>query len=336
MKPEDDRSPEQRDDIATLIRLAGRRRAVPEEVASRVRAAAHEHWQRELRRRSRARFLWTATGLAAAAALALAIASGLFRAAPPRPPVPGGTVLVESLVGPVSLRDGREARPLAIGAEVPIGSEIETGEEGRVAVRLASGHSVRLDGASRLRLLDRAALTLDRGAAYVDSGAHARAAEPLGLRTPLGEVRETGTQFEVRLTGDAVRIRVREGAVVLLAADGRHEVGAETELLADGRGGARTRGIARHGPGWDWIAGVTPLPDLDGLSARAFLDRIAREGGWTLSFADDEAARIAAATVLRGSVKGLTRDQALEAVLPTCGLAHRIDGGRLIVERSAT
>ena len=336
MNPDDDRSPTPRDDIATLIRLAGRRHAVPEEVAARVRAAAHEHWQGELRRRARARVLWTATGLAAAAALVLAIASGLFRAEPPRPPAPRGTMLVESLVGSAVARDGREVRSLSVGAEVPIGAEIETGEGGRVAVRLASGHSVRLDEASRLRLLDRAALALDRGAVYVDSGALARAAEPLAIRTPLGEVQETGTQFEVRLEGGAVRIRVREGSVTLLAADGRHEVGAKTELVADGRGGARTTEISRHGPGWDWIAGVTPLPDLDGLSARAFLDRIARERGWTLSFADDEAARIAAESVLRGSIGGLSGDQALEAVLPTCGLTHRIDGGRLIVERSAT
>ncbi|HSK80865.1 MAG TPA: hypothetical protein VLQ45_30715, partial [Thermoanaerobaculia bacterium] len=99
MNPEDD-SP---DDVARLIRLAGRRPAVPEDVAARVRAAAHEQWQSGLRRRARARFLWTAGALAAAASIVLAIAWSLSVA----------------------------------------GREIETGEGSREAVRLASGHSVR-------------------------------------------------------------------------------------------------------------------------------------------------------------------------------------------------
>ena len=63
---------------------------------------------------------------------------------------------------------------------------------------------------------------------------------------------------------------------------------------------------------------------------------IAREGGWRLNSPTQETARLAAETLLRGSVEGLTLEQALAAVLPTCGMAHRIEGGRLIVARSAS
>ena len=326
---EDDPSPEPRDEVAMLIRLAGRRPAVPDDVAARVRAAAHEQWQSGLRRRARARSLWTAAGLAAAASVILAIAWSIVRVDPAGPPIPQVSVRVESLAGSVTAGN----RPLQAGAGLPLGAEVETGEDGRVAVRLASGHSVRLDAGSRIRILDRATLALSRGAVYVDSGAHARTAEPLRLQTPLGEVRETGTQFEVRLGADSIRIRVREGSVVLQAADGRHEVGVLTELETDGHGSSRTREISRSGSEWSWIAGITPMPDLEGLSARAFLDRMAREGGWTLHFADEETARLAGETVLQGSVQGLTVEQALEAVLPTCGMVHRIEDGRLIVDR---
>jgi hypothetical protein len=327
--PEDDPTPEPRDDVAMLIRLAGRRPAVPDDVAARVRAAAHEHWQNGLRRRARARSLWTAAGLAAAASVILAIAWSVVRVDPAGAPLPQMSVRVESLAGPAWAGD----RPLQAGASLGPGAEVETGEGGRVAVRLASRHSVRLDAGSRLEILGRATLALSRGAVYVDSGAHARTAEPLRLRTPLGEVRETGTQFEVRLDADSIRIRVREGSVVLRAADGRHEVGALTELETDGHGVSRTREIPRSGPEWSWIAGITPMPDLEGLSARDFLDRMAREGGWTLHFADEETADLAGKTVLQGSVEGLTVEQALAAVLPTCGMTHRIEDGRLIVDR---
>ena len=55
------------DDVATLIRLAGQRPAVPEERIERARPAARTTWQQETRRRSRARYLWGAAALAAAA-----------------------------------------------------------------------------------------------------------------------------------------------------------------------------------------------------------------------------------------------------------------------------
>lgn len=332
MNREHDPAREPRDDVATLIRLAGRRPAVPEDVAARVRAAAHEQWQSEVRRRTRARFLRTATALAAAAVVVLTIAwSFFFRANTAGPPPLEASVRVESLTGPAWVGD----RPLQAGADLSVGAEVETGEGGRVAFRLSSGHSVRLDADSRLRVLGRVALALDRGAVYVDSGKPAGTPEPLSLWTPLGTVQETGTQFEVRLEADSVRIRVREGSVALEAADGLHEVGAGTELEADGRGAA-TREIASYGPEWDWMAGVAPMPDFAGQSVRAFLDRIAREGGWSLHFANEEAARHAAETVLEGSVSGMTPEQALDAVLPTCGMIHRIEEGRLIVDRSAS
>lgn len=308
MKPEDE--------IAALIRLAGRRPAVPEEVAARVRAAAHEHWREGLRRRARVRWLWTGAALAAAALVILAV---VLRVDTSAPPIPQKLVQIELRYGPVGIRDG----------------EIETGEGGRVAVRLLSGHSVRLDSDSRLRILGRTALALDRGTVYVDSGARTRAAEPLLLRTPWGVVRETGTQYEVRVRRGSLRIRVREGLVVLRAADGAiHGVGAAQELEMDGRKLSATREIATHGPEWGWTAGLAPMPDLEGLSARAFLETIAREGGWRLEFADPETARLAAETTLQGSAEGLTPEQALEAVLPACGMSHRILFGRLIVDRS--
>ncbi len=351
MKPEDElaagrppggpEKPDPNDEVAALIRLAGRRPAVPAAAAARVRAATHEHWRRELRQRGRVRALWAA-GLAAAAALALVIG---WQAARSEAPAAGGEVRVEALAGEAWSRQGRlpwdRRRPLVVGASVPAGAELGTAAGGRLAVRLASGHSVRLDARSRVRVLGRAELALDQGAVYVDSGAPAPASrapgsrfEPLRLRTRLGEVHETGTQYEVRLGEESVRIRVREGEVVLEAGDRRHAVGTGIELLADGRGGVRTREIAPRGEDWDWAVDIAPLPTLDGLTARAFLDRVAREGGWTLRFADGEAARLAGEAVLRGTVGGLTPEQALAAVLPTCGLVHRFEGGDLVVGRA--
>jgi ferric-dicitrate binding protein FerR (iron transport regulator) len=347
MKSEDELSPDRddrddhADEVAALIRLAGRRPAAPPDAAARVRAAIHDHWRREVRQRRRVRSLWAA-GLAAAAALALVLGWRVERS---QPSVTGGEVRVEALVGSAWSREGRlpwdRPRPLAVGDEVPAGAELGTEAGGRVAVRLASGHSVRLDAESRLRILGIAELALESGAVYVDSGVPGRQADdrrdPLRLRTPLGEVTETGTQYEVRVgaESESVRIRVREGEVALRAGGKKHRVESGTELEADGRGGARRRQIPRSGAEWGWVvAGIAALPEIDGRTARAFLDQAAREGGWTLRFADGETARLAGETALRGSVAGMTPEQALQAVLPTCGLVHRIEGGDLVVGRA--
>jgi ferric-dicitrate binding protein FerR (iron transport regulator) len=325
------------DEVGELIRLAGRRPAAPPAAAARVRAAVHEHWRGEVRRRARSR-AFRAAGLAAAAVLALVIG---WQVARPGPRGPGGEGRVEALAGTAWVLEGRlpwaRRSPLVPGAVIPGGAEVGTGEGGRVALRLASGHSVRLDAGSRLRILGPAELELDQGAVYVDSRppAAAGASAALRLRTQVGEVTETGTQYEVRVGEESVRIRVREGEVVLQAGGKKHRVESGFELEAGGRGGLRRRQIPRSGAEWGWVTGIAPLPEIDGRTARAFLDQVAREGGWTLRFADEETARLAGETILRGSVAGMTLEQALEAVLPTCGLVHRIEDGDLVVKRTA-
>jgi ferric-dicitrate binding protein FerR (iron transport regulator) len=325
-----------RDDVAALVRLAGKRPAVPVERGERVRAAARAQWQREVRRRSRTRYLWTAAGLAAAASLVLVITllNPLGGTG-----VPSGTEargLVEAVTGPVWAREtgaGEASQPrvLEVGGDILPGSELETAEEGRTAILLASGHSVRLDTSTQLLLLDSGSIALKRGAVYIASGVESTEVESLDVHTPLGVVHEVGTQFEVRLEGESVRVRLREGAVVVRHDDQADEVEIGSELSLEADGTVARREVSTHGPEWEWVAGITPMPDLEGLSARAFLDWVARERGWTLAFADETVARSAGAIVLRGTVERLTLEEALEAVLPTCRMTYRVRDGVLLI-----
>ena len=84
-----------RDDVAALVRLAGKRQAVPRDRADRVRAAARAQWQAEVRRRSRKRHLWAGAGLAAAASLVLAVTLQILPVGPGAPTVSPTPVLVE-------------------------------------------------------------------------------------------------------------------------------------------------------------------------------------------------------------------------------------------------
>jgi hypothetical protein len=147
-----------------------------------------------------------------------------------------------------------------------------------------------------------------------------------------GVVEEIGTQFEVRLDGESVRLRLREGRAILHADEADHDVRAGTELLIDSGGTVTRREISRHGADWGWVGGVAPLRDLEGRTARAFLNWVARERGWTLAFANEIVARSANEIVLGGTAEQLTLDDALDAVLPTCRMSYHVDDGVLVVD----
>jgi ferric-dicitrate binding protein FerR (iron transport regulator) len=330
---EDGKHPmDDRDDVAKLVRLGGKRRSVPHERAERVRAAAQAQWQEEVRRRSRRRYVWTAAALATAASLVLAITLTFIPFGSDDPTGSGATILVEALNGSAWSRLGAEANLfIAVGDNLRPGSALATAEESRAAIRLASGHSVRLDASTQIRLLDNGSLAVDRGAVYVDSGEEATTTKALDVHTPLGVIEEIGTQFEVRLANDSVRVRLREGTVVVHQDDRNHELQVGTELELNPDGSVTRRALPTHGAEWEWVVGITPMLDLEGRTAMAFLEWVARERGWTLAFADDSVARFAGETVLGGALERLTLDEALDAVLPTCQMTYHVQSGVLVV-----
>ena len=91
------------------------------------------------------------------------------------------------------------------------------------------------------------------------------------------------------------------------------------------------REIATFGDDWEWLAGITPLLELEGESARTFLEWVAREQGLQLAFTDEAVARSADETILGGTSRHLTLDNALDAVLPTCRMGYQVKNGILII-----
>jgi ferric-dicitrate binding protein FerR (iron transport regulator) len=320
------------DRVGDLIRLAAPCAAVPREREERVRGIVRARWRSELRHRQTARRRWWIA--AAAAALLLLAVPVLRRGAgdPAGHAPPAGEVV--ALVGDAWQREpsarGRTSA-LALGAHVPAGSEVATGPAGRAALRLPGGLTVRLDFDTRVRIASAGVWTFERGALYVDSP-RGPASEAIEIRTAWGTVRDVGTQFEVRLGEDRSLVRVREGIVVVRTRAGAHEAGAGEQVEVD-RGGGIARGkVSPHGAAWAWTESVTPMIDLEGTSARAFLEWASRERGLGLRFASASLAEGATRTILSGSVDGLTVEQALDVVLPTCEMAFRIDEGTMLIE----
>lgn len=308
------------DGISRLLRETGPRPAVSPERASRVKNHVRAQWRRAGARRRRAR----AFGLLATAAtvvLALAVWMGV-RQSGPRVPV----AVVER--GAASAGD-------ALTRDLPQGAVLATSAGERLAIRTTSRHSLRLDVETRIRLVSGRAISLEAGSVYVDSGsASPRLEASLEIDTPFGRIEEVGTQFEARVTDQALEVRVREGRIALAGLGGVGELTVEAgQGIRVARGGAQPLGPEpASGPGWDWVQEAAPPMVIEGRSLSEFLEWYARERGVSVRFASADASAGASATVLRGSIEGMSPDEALSSVLATSGVRAARSGSELLVE----
>jgi ferric-dicitrate binding protein FerR (iron transport regulator) len=322
--------PSNDDPMARLLRLAGPRPEVPAERAARVRDIVREQWQVGIRERRRRQLrIMTAAVLAAAAVTLLVVR--------PRSPVPRPAVLAGATMATVERTEGspqlmRSTAQPPSAALLPTetlraGDWVETGATARVALRLDDGTSIRIDSDSRVRMMAPALIDLTQGALYV---ATAEGTTGLEVRTPLGNARDIGTDFEVRLEPASLRLRVRSGIVELRRGERATSARASDELTATTDRVTR-RTVATSGPEWGWVTALAPTLEIDGRPLATFLTQLCREQGWRLRYADDALARDASGIVLHGSVKGLQPEEALGIALTTSGLAHRLEHGTLLV-----
>ena len=160
------------DPIETILKATGRRPPVAAERAERVRSVARSQWQRELTRRTRRR---RAMWIGSLAAVAVVIVAGFALREPAIPVAPSSAILVERVANGVRMRTGsippfRTVEILRADASVPAGVSLITSPDGRAALRVAGGRSIRLDGDTTLRVLSDRTFALVAGAVYVDSG----------------------------------------------------------------------------------------------------------------------------------------------------------------------
>lgn len=320
-------------DLERLLKSAGRREVPPAEVERDVRKRLHGDWQAMLRENRQRRNRRGALALAAslvAAAFGLWIAS--TQSVVPSPAV--GTLAVA--VGEVRERSGWFSgwRVMGGGDAVVAGRTLETGADGRAAIALPGGMSLRVDRDTRIALVDSSRLRLERGTLYLDSGSGQARRAQLLVETPAGSVRHVGTQYEVRLLDTGVLLRVREGRVEFRSPTGRVEQGRSGEqlvILGDGR---VQRGEApRSGPSWDWISDATPELDLEGMSLARFLAWAGRELGYAVTFAPAISEVELASVIVHGSTAGLTPTEALRAVFATTSFEATVVGDRIVVDR---
>ena len=325
MKPDSEQS------IERLIKLAGERDMPSQEGTERARVAAEESFRRMLGQRPpaapRSR-IKAILGFAMAAGLAAVALYTWTHRALSAPPVlvariatlEGGATLLES--GGESL--ARLALPILSGTTLATG-------EGRVALTFGDSVSLRADRRTRLRFDSRERITLLDGALYVDSGG-VNAVPTLRIDTPAGEVRHVGTQFQVSVSGDTTRVRVREGRVLLTRAAGEPaDIVTGDEMKVSGEDVQWLHALPSFGPDWEWSAGIAPPLEIENRPLSEFLAWMVREHGWQLRYGDQALQPRTLSIRLHGSLDGLGADAMLERVSLVTGVSVRASEGVLWV-----
>jgi hypothetical protein len=319
--------PDADDDLGRLLRAAGARPGVPEARTRRVRSAAREAWRETVQERRAGVSYPLRAGLVAAAIVLVALATWTLTVRDDRVPAgdgPRAPVEVVRVVGTVSWTDaGGDERAARAGSEVGGDATWTTGASASVALRWPTGHELRLDADTELMRDPDGTPDLRRGAVYVDSGVGPRrASAALPIRTPRGTVVDLGTRYEVRIDADAsLRIRVREGEVRLhREAAGPIDVVAGEDAAVTPDGVVERRSIDPDDAAWSWLRAAEPPFVLDGSTLADFLAWCERERGVRFRFDDPASApRPAAIALAGGSLDGFDTDDALTAVLTTCG-----------------
>ena len=317
------------DDIERLLKAAGQRERAPARVEREVREALRADWRELVAERRGRRRAWA--GFAAAAGLLLAML-GAWLAYSGSESVGRPVATMAAALDDVRVRSGwwRGWLPAEAGRALVEGDSLETGATGRAGLALPGMVSVRLDHDSRIRLAGADRIVIERGALYVDAGRNAALRSRLVVETPTGDVHHVGTQYEVRIAGDDVQLRVREGRVQWRSRKGGIESGSAGEKLtiaADGH--VRREPASRYGATWDWIASTTPAISIEGRTLSEFLNWAGRELGREVVYATPAVAAEARVIVVHGSIDGLTPVQALDAVLGTTSVKSTLDDGRI-------
>ncbi len=312
--------------LGKIIRAAGRREPAPREIRDRVFAAASAALEAKLGARRR-RLTWRTAAAAAVVVATVGIGYTTLRIGPALT-----VALSDQFIGEAAFRT-RNDEPWATmvrDRKLPVGSEVRTGQGGRVGLVLARGASLRLDELTEVRLLGPTRVEVMVGTVYVDSRISGDAIE---IITPIAVTRDVGTQFEVRYRNQEHRVRVREGAVLMQMGDQEYRGGAGEQLLVSPAGDVQRAAVAIDDASWGWVQLVVRTPDIEGRPLRDLLDWVSRETGRTIRYESPAVQALTRSTILHGSVRNLAPMPAMQMVLATTDLDLAIlDDGSLLVK----
>lgn len=314
------------DRIAAILERVGRREEPSPERVAAARGAVHAAWQQAVNERKRQSRRYVAWAAAASILVAIAISFPLLS-----PPAVEPAMRLVQRVNTLELRHAGGSWETAVAdAELLPGDTLRTSGNSFAALHSESGLDLRIDQNSELRIVAADAVYLGVGGIYADAAGDAT----LAVETRLGEVRDIGTRYEVRVEDNQWRVQVREGAVVVNLTDGAEATATAGERLLLVQNAISRESVTPTDASWQWTHTVSPAITLDTLTLLEYLHWWSRESGVVVRFDSDVEEALAAQTRLHGDISTLGLQEGLRAVLSSTG--HRaVDAGdgELIVSR---
>jgi|TARA_Y100000310_G_scaffold339492_1_gene432327 hypothetical protein len=302
MKEEDRNTRASQDDsIVSLMRLAGPRESLPQDVKARL----EESFREELRKSKQRRTVRNLAGLSAAAAVLL-LAVMLTLPSEQQPSTVVASVV--RMTGAVLLNSDGSGSD--IGSGIAVGTRVRTGTDGRLLLSFGTGGTtVRLDHATELILQSESQLFLNSGSIYIDTGGDSQTQSHLTVSTAFADITDVGTQYLISSASSSTTVTVREGVVRVVTDDQQMEghamPDAAQQLSISNTRMVTSSSIAKHGGSWSWIHSIAPGFDTDKRHPIDFLNWVSRETGRPLRFASGASERAANEGVLTGSIHRL-------------------------------
>jgi len=333
-----------RDDeaMARLLRMAGTRSPIPDDVEARVYARVQSEWRASSEQPESARVYakvhrqwkkekprsWPRR-LAMPVALAATMLIAITVVLQPSPPVSADIHV--GTVARVIGDSGGDVLP-AVGDTVNAGERLSTGPGQRMSLVLDNAASLRIDEQTVLLVEAKDEFRLVQGRVYADTGDFMYRDHHLIINTSMGTVTDVGTQFAVALADDLIDVAVREGRVDVNRNTEQFVAVAGERLQVHRDDGATVDLLPAHDASWSWATSVAPGFDIENKSLLDFLRWAARETGRELVFDSNELRMSAMRTDLHGSVYDFDPLEAVESVLLTTNFKYRIEVDKIVIE----
>ena len=310
-----------RDELARHILRAGARPSAAAVDEARVRAAVLCAWRESLRARRRSAI--TRWAIAASVA-AIAVAAALFSLVG-RDPSQSPVGAIAALRGSVVLvhAGGAKESTMHVGEALPDGSRMRTALDGGARVVMA-GAALTIAENSELTFSGSMVVRLQRGRIYVDGVTGVQDADRVRVITPFGSVEHLGTQFEVAVLANGLRVRVRDGQVRVVNGAMQKTLQASDELSISGAGQIRAGFLTPFSNEWAWTQDLATSFNIDGRTLREFLDWFAKQSGYVITYASENVHNAANTALLHGSIQGMSAQSALEVLIVSTNLQFEL------------
>lgn len=324
--------------LQRLFNAVGSREDIPDTLKQKWAAAIRTELDEVIRRRRIRRF----AGFFSIAASMLLVVLFMNQVSNP----PEKFIVAQSIkyTGNIQIAQPGQNKHTETLDSIPEESRIRTDANAFIALRYQNA-IVRLNEKTEV-ILTRRNIALLHGEIYIDNSSvnsekeiesdESRLPGGVIIETPLGVVRDIGTQFRVSYRESELTTTVRQGAVEL-STDKQVQRAFATTEVASGLSVTSNNAIKRftqkkRGGDWDWIHEVSLPFVLEGSTAREFLLWASSETGLDLVFASATVREESDKTVLHGELPTLPIDETIELVMAATQLQFTQNGNTLHVD----